>query len=329
MVVVLLGQMVLSAGAFVNAFWVMIIGRVIMGLGNGLTTTLVFSYETILFKEDVSFAMAIGFTFSRLGATLAISFSQTIYDWLALFVTVQNYRLGLVLSVGNMCMIGTVLCVITLISLDRKRERCVQKGRKVQKKNTPVNIQDFKDFSLNYWLVFLSLSLFYGAVFSFVSNGQLLFVSKFGLTVNEASVANSLIYLGTIFVNPIVGKLVSIYGFHIQWCIAGIMLKVLYLLILYSATDVLNFIPYAIGFINAVGYSCFAVAIWPIVPRIVKEHQLNTAYGILNCSWIGPIVSMSAGAIIDHIGYLMQGIYYLTLFCVSCISLLALLSRMG
>ncbi len=322
--VVLLGQIVMSAGAFVDVFWVMIIGRTTMGFGNGLLTTVIFSYQTILFRHNLSLVMSIGFTCSRLGATLAISFSQTIYDWLA-FVTLQNYRLGLVLSLGNISMLGSIVCVILLILLDKKQEGEDPQLVDETQRNC-INIQDLKDFSLNFWLVFLSLSLFYGVIFSFVSNGQLLFVSKFGLTVNEANIANSIIYFVTIFFNPVVGKLINVYGFHLLWCFVGIILKILFLLIVFvTSKPAFMFLPYLMGIINGLGYSCFVIGIWPIVPRIVKKHQLNTAYGILNCSWIGPVVSVSAGAIIDHVGYLMQGIFYLILLFVSCSSLLGLM----
>ena len=316
----LLGQILLTVGASINTFWVMIIGRLFVGIGDGLEINLLFICKTIWFKDDLTIALAFGFTCSRLGSTLAIALPQTIYD--SLEITNRNFRLGLVISVGCILMIVALFSSIILVVIDERGE----KKRLVVKpqKKTKINFNDFKDFSLVYWSLFLSLSLYYGATFSFVANGQVLFISKYGLSITEASIANTIIYFGVVLINPFIGLLINTSQYHILWCIAGIMLSIgSNLLIL--CTSLMKSIPFIVGCINAVSYSFFTIAIWPIIPRIVQHHQLNTAYGIINCAWVSPIIYTLTGIIIDHIGYTYQAVYYIALYAVGLIFLLIIM----
>ncbi len=318
----LLGQILLTVGASVDTFWVMIIGRSFLGIADGLQVNLLFSCKTIWFKDDLTIALAVGFACTSFGATTVIVLSQIIYD--SLEITNRNFRLGLVISVGCILMIVALFSSIILVVIDEKGEK-KELVVKPQKK-TKINFNDFKDFSLAYWSLFLSLSLYYGATDSFVANGQVLFISKYGLSITEASIANTIIYFGVVLINPFIGLLINTSQYHILWCIAGIMLSIgSNLLVL--CTSLMKPIPFIVGCINAVSFSLFITAIWPIVPRIVQHHQLNTAYGIINCTWVSPLLFLLTGAIIDYIGYTFQVTFYIALHAIGIVFLLILLVK--
>ena len=319
----LLGQIAVATGAIMDIFWVMILARLLVGIADGIDINLLLTCKSTWFKEDLTIAMSIGYMWSRLGATMALTVSQPIYDSLDIIAN-QNVRLGLVISVGSILMTFALLGSIILVVMDEIGEK---RGLVVKpKKKLKINFSDFKSFSVLFWAVFVPQALFYSFATNFVANGQLLYISKYNLSTNEAIVANAILYFGVVLINPFIGLLINTSQYHILWCIAGFVLSIgSNLLIL--CTSLMKPIPFIVGCINAVSYSFFTTAIWPIIPRIVEHHQLNTAYGIINCTWFSPVTALVVGIIIDNIGYIFQAIFYISLCTIGILSLLIMLVK--
>ncbi|GFS67913.1 major facilitator superfamily domain-containing protein 1 [Nephila pilipes] len=77
-------------------------------------------------------------------------------------------------------------------------------------------------------------------------------------------------------------------------------------------------------------YSLLACGLWPMVALEVPEHQLGTAYGIMqSVQNLGlAVVSIAAGAIVDYKGYVFLEIFfiYFVILSVICIILLFVLN---
>lgn len=65
------------------------------------------------------------------------------------------------------------------------------------------------------------------------------------------------------------------------------------------------------------GYSLLACALWPMVALVIPEHQLGTAYGIMQSLQnlgLGCVV-LIAGYIADSYGYIVLEIFFFTWLC--------------
>jgi MFS family permease len=77
------------------------------------------------------------------------------------------------------------------------------------------------------------------------------------------------------------------------------------------------FIPYLAMVGMGLAYSILACALWPLVAFIVPEHQLGTAYGIMqSVQNLGlAIVPIVVGLIIDNVGYLILEVFFCVCLC--------------
>lgn len=66
-----------------------------------------------------------------------------------------------------------------------------------------------------------------------------------------------------------------------------------------------------------IGYSVLACALWPMVAMVIPEHQLGTAYGVMQAVQnLGlAVVPLIAGAINDHGGFIMSEVFFLICMC--------------
>jgi MFS family permease len=81
------------------------------------------------------------------------------------------------------------------------------------------------------------------------------------------------------------------------------------------------FIPYLAMVGMGLAYSILACALWPLVAFIVPEHQLGTAYGIMqSVQNLGlAIVPIVVGLIIDKVGYLILEVFFCVCLCCALI----------
>ncbi|CAG2113019.1 unnamed protein product, partial [Medioppia subpectinata] len=66
-----------------------------------------------------------------------------------------------------------------------------------------------------------------------------------------------------------------------------------------------------------IGYSVLACALWPMVALIIPEHQLGTAYGVMqSVQNLGlACIVLLAGYIVDEKGYIVLEIFFLCWLC--------------
>ena len=318
----LLGEIIFVVGAFVDSFFVMLIGRFILGSGIELLLNVIHAYQAIWFLgKEISFAMSLGTSTCRLGGAIGLIVPQLIYDGFH-FISSPNYRLGVTLMLGVLAMILSLICCVMIILLDERGAKLLEREQLQIKK---ITLQDIKDFSISFWLIAVVSSIYYPVIFSFTGIGQLFFVNKYRLSIIEASVANSLIFAAVIFLIPLIGILVDIFGYNLAWAQFGVVTGIVCHL-MYATSTGESYIPYLIGILYSVSYSFFSIAVWPIPALIVQEHQLVTAYSFAKSSYsIGyTVISFITGIIIDYAGYFFMSIYYLLLLYIVFIILIIL-----
>ncbi|CAB4033514.1 major facilitator superfamily domain-containing 1-like [Paramuricea clavata] len=77
--------------------------------------------------------------------------------------------------------------------------------------------------------------------------------------------------------------------------------------------------PYVPMVVMGLSYSIVACALWPLVALVVPEHQLGTAYGIMqSIQNLGlALINMAAGAIVDAKGYLFLEMFFCAWLCLA------------
>ena len=76
-----IGQLMVSFGAYVDSFYVVLFGRIVIGCGIGTKTSIVCSYFVKWFHgKEITFIMSINRCCSRLAATMALFSPMLIYN---------------------------------------------------------------------------------------------------------------------------------------------------------------------------------------------------------------------------------------------------------
>ena len=318
----LLGEIIFVVGAFVDNFLVMLTGRFILGSGIGTLLNVINAYQATWFLgKEISFAMSLGTSTCRLAGAIGLIVPQVIYDSFH-FISNPNYRLGASLMVGVLAMILSLICCVMIILLGKRGAKLLEREQLQIKK---ITLRDIKDFSISFWLIALAITIYYPVVFSFTGIGQLFIINKYRLSIIEASVANSLIFAAVIFLTPLIGILVDIFGYNLAWAQIGAVTGIVCHL-MYATSTGESYIPYLIGILYSVSFSFFGISMWPVPALIVQEHQLVTAYSFAKSSYsIGyTVISIITGIIIDYAGYFFMHIYYLLLLYILSIVIIIL-----
>ena len=129
----------------------------------------------------------------------------------------------------------------------------------------------------------------------------------------EANAIVSATYFIAAGLCPLLGFLVDYTGRNILW----ILLASIITLLSHSILTFTFINPWVAMVLMGAGYSALACALWPMVSLIVAEHQLGTAYGIMqSIQNLGlSVIAIAAGAIVDTKGYIVVEVFYLGWVC--------------
>ena len=314
-VTAILGKAIFTLGAFMDSFYVLVVGRFIMGCGIGSLMSCLNVFLYLWFKnKEVVFAMSVVLCTCRLGASLGLVLPQMLYENISLnqLSSANQFKLGLTFLVGFIFLLSSIIVSIAIILLDI---RGAAKLNREPFKRRQFDSKDLKDFSLKFWLVIIAFAMFYGVLFVFVANGQLFFMSKFGFDTKHANIADFLVFAAPILVNPVIGFLVDKIGFNVIWGLTGTILCMLshFLFNIVNAEQMI--LPFLIAVLFSIGYSFYGTSIYVMPSFIVQEHQITTAYGIYNTLYclMFTCISFGCGTIVDYAGYMWAEIYFFLL----------------
>ncbi len=292
-----------------NQVWIMMIGRLLFGVG--LETTAVLVNKTVVrwFKGyELALAMGVSVGFGRLGSTFATMFSVDIGGGL---ISPAFY------FAATLVLVGFVTYMAHLI-YDTKLSRDL--GEEQSGEEDKFHFSDLLNLAKNRSFVFITLLCvaFYSAVFPFMQYAPDLLVNKFGFSLdldlsggsfseklarwftNGPKVAG-LIPLGTLFFTPIFGAIVDRKGRAASLMILGSVL----LIFAHLALSVFNSV--SIGYLGllalGVAFSLVPAAMWPSVAKIVPESRLGTAYAVMFTiqNWGLSVFFRGIGTVVDWV----------------------------
>lgn len=318
---VVIGQLIFAFGGILNAFWLMVIGRFVFGIGGESLAVAQNNYAVLWFKgKELNMVFGLQLSFARVGSTVNFMVMEPIYGW------VNNYYkgymcTGITLLLAGLTTVMSLASAVLLAWLDKRAEKALNR-RNNQQNSEVIRLSDVKDFPLNFWMISIVCVAYYVAVFPFIALGKMFFIRKFGFDPDSANKVNSIVYFISAVAAPILGLLVDKTGKNIFWVFLSILISI-------GSHGLLAFTfvnPYVGMCILGLAYSMLASALWPMVALVIPEYQLGTAYGIMqSVQNLGlAVVTTLAGLIVDSGGYLLLEVFFLAWLCVSLIAIVVI-----
>ncbi|XP_028418530.1 major facilitator superfamily domain-containing protein 1-like, partial [Dendronephthya gigantea] len=311
---VLAGQIVFAIGAYIGSYPVMESGRFIFGLGGENLAVAQNTYSVSWFKgKELNLVFGLQLSISRVGSTVNLNVMRPIYNMFSERFGIGHVTLGWTLFVGVLFCLLSLLAALILAFFDRRAERILKRGE--SKTGEVIRLSDIKDFPLTLWLIFFICVAYYVAVFPFVSLGVLFFEYKYDVTPATASILNSIMFFISAGASPVFGFLVDKFGRNVSWILLGVSMTLgchVYMAFTF-------FSPIVSMVFMGLSYSIVACALWPLVALVVPEHQLGTAYGLMqSIQNLGlALINMAAGAIVDAKGYLFLEVFFCAWLCIA------------
>lgn len=330
MFISLIGQLGFSLGGYFDSFILMVVSRFVIGVGSQMALVITDAFAARWFKGK---SIALMFTLigisCRLGGVVSIYSNIVIYDFFA-FTGDKHTQLGWTLMVSFFVLLIATILTFILVTLDKRGDKYLKKDttrkdtsfKKSPRKSFRIQCHEwFKTFNLQFWMFCMMFLTFYASIFPFVTTSQLFFVSKFGLSPEQANTAVIISY-GIPLISPIIGILMDRTGGYVCWALLGGLNLLFGAHLLFGLSSSQFFIPFIGNTIIGLSYICFNTAIRVVPAILINEKHLVTAYGLLE---IFGSIGYSAnnvivGALIDNYGYFAQEIYLLCFILVGVFS---------
>lgn len=314
---VLLGQVLFAMGALTKAYWLMLVGRFVFGIGGESLCVAQNNYAVIWFKgKELNMVFGLQLSFARVGSTVNFNVMKPIYNMFSKLVSPGYRVLGLSLMVGvGMCAFSLV-CAIVLAVLDRRAEKLT--NRKTFSTEEKITLSDVKKFPITIYMLFIVCAAYYVAVFIFIGVGTVFFTNKYQFSDSEANAVDGIVYILSAAFSPIFGLLIDRVGKNVFWVIAAVAITLGCHSLL--AFTFLN--PWIPMVIMGMGYSMLACALWPMVAFALPEQQLGTAYGFMQAIQnLGlAVINLVAGKILDEKGYFVLLVFFIACLCLALLS---------
>lgn len=274
MAILLIGQLVFAAGALIDAFYLMVIGRFIFGVGAESLAVAQNNYAVLWFKgKELNMVFGLQLSFARIGSTVNFMIMEPLYTYVNQFY--KGYEcIGVVLLIASLTCVLSMICAIILGWMDKRAQRILHR---VDNPNGEVaKLSDITTFRITFWMVSVICVAYYVAIFPFIALGKVFFIKRFHFDSDAANKINSIIYIIAAVASPAFGIIIDKTGKNVFWVFISVITTI-------GAHTVLGFTelnPYFAMVTIGVAYSMLASSLWPLVALIVPEYQLGSAYGM-------------------------------------------------
>ncbi|XP_035233242.1 major facilitator superfamily domain-containing protein 1-like [Stegodyphus dumicola] len=305
--IILVGQLVFALGAMIDKFWLMELGRFIFGIGGESLAVAQNTYAVSWFKgKELNMVFGIQLSFARVGSAVNFNVTPTVYSKMSQYF--YGYEvLGITLFIVSLTCVLSLVASLIMGFYDWRAEKILNKA--AGQTGEVVQFRDIKDFPASFWLITLICVAYYAAIFPFIALGSVFFSRKYDMDQSEANLLDSIVYYISAVASPLLGLLVDKTGRNLTWVFVAVFLT-LFCHVALGFTFITPWIPMVL---MGVTYSLLACGLWPMVALEVPEHQLGTAYGIMqSVQNLGlAVVAIAAGAIVDYKGYIFLEIFFI------------------
>ncbi|KPI88302.1 hypothetical protein ABL78_2601 [Leptomonas seymouri] len=296
---ILCGSVLFFIGVRHTMYWMLIVGRVVFGLGGESLSVSQSAFVARWFKGRRGMALAFGITisFSRVGSSFNFLFSPVVAKkW-----GVEAAAIG---GTGA-CFISVCACGV-LVLADRYAERTgyialrteEEDAAEIEEDTNAMRLVDVARMPFSYWLLCAVCVFCYTSIFPFMGVGKNFFEVKYGYSGDAAARYLSFYQITSAVASPVIGLVVDAVGRNTYWlilacsCFASIH-------VVFMAT----MIPAPVLMVLMGAFYSFLVSgLWPSIPWAVPDNVVGVAYGAMTSIQNIGLASfpMFVGAILDH-----------------------------
>ena len=283
----IVGQAFFTFGGYIEGsqgYTLALFGRAIFGVGNESLNIVQSVFANKWFKgKELAFVLALGMSVGRLGSTS---------NNLLMPIIAENSNLGTALLLGLSLIIIWYIFGLILIKFENEAQR--REIPVVLELNERVNFSLLKKFPLSFWMITLSSISIYSAIFPFTNVSNSLFIHKYDLTLKIASRLTSSIFIIAAVLWSLFGLLIDKIGYRVSFVtFSSILLCFAHFLLIAMPSCEECYEGLLPLILIGISYSIYAAALWPMIPIVVKEEYLGTAFGVAiaiqNAGWgFGP-----------------------------------------
>lgn len=170
MFILMIGQLVFAMGGILDAFWLMIFGRFIFGIGAESLAVAQNNYAVLWFKgKELNMVFGLQLSFARVGSTVNFLVMEPIYKYVNQWYTGH-------MCIGVVLLIAVITCLVSFISalllgwMDQRAQRILQ--RNDNPGGEVARLSDVKTFKISFWMVSVICVAYYVAIFPFIALGK-------------------------------------------------------------------------------------------------------------------------------------------------------------
>eukprot|EP00408_Alexandrium_pacificum_P000211 CAMPEP_0171155298 /NCGR_PEP_ID=MMETSP0790-20130122/820_1 /TAXON_ID=2925 /ORGANISM="Alexandrium catenella, Strain OF101" /LENGTH=453 /DNA_ID=CAMNT_0011619497 /DNA_START=32 /DNA_END=1394 /DNA_ORIENTATION=- len=269
-VCVVLGHALFAIGVGMSSWKLMIIGRVVFGIGG---ESIQVAQNCLLFRwfkgAEVAFALGLNLSVARAGSVL----NDVLSPWAA-----QHWGVAGAMWLGFLLCIGSCLANFSCAAIDKwegARRHLPEAGEE------KVYASDILRMNRSFWLLVGLCVTMYCSILPFNNVASAFFVetwySHLPLAEAQQRAGNvmSLIFLVSAFGTPPFGGLVDFIGF-----LADTLLDAQLGAVVVTYAFIFAMPPPVSTLCLGIVYTVFAGALWPAFTLAVPQAQLGTAYGV-------------------------------------------------
>lgn len=296
---ILMGSVLFYVGVHHTMYWLLIVGRIVFGLGGESLSVSQSAFVARWFKGRRGMALAFGITisFSRVGSSFNFLFSPVIANrWGVEAATLAG---------TGACLISVCACGV-LVLADRYAERTgyltpiteEEGAAEVEADANAMKLTDIVRMPFAYWLLCIVCVFCYTSIFPFMGVGKNFFEVKYGYSGDTAARYLSFYQITSAVASPVIGLVVDAVGRNTYWlilaCACFASIHVVFMATMLPA-------PLLMVLMGAF-YSFLVSGLWPSIPWAVPDNVVGVAYGAMTSIQNIGLASfpMLAGAILDH-----------------------------
>jgi MFS family permease len=288
-VLVMVGAIVVFVGILLTEYSLLIVGRVIFGLGGESLNCAQMAAVARWFRgRGMALAISLTIAFSRVGASLGFLISP---------------KLAADSGVTAAAFAGIVACAFSVatcafvVALDVFAARRALLPPESLDANTVLRLRDAFKFPLPYWVMCIICVGVYCSIYPFIGVAKNFFIVRYDIDTATATSYLSYYQIMCAVGLPIFGFILETVGRFTFWLVAaGVGFVAFHVAFLLASPP-----PLLMMFVLAFTY-CFCVpAFWPAVPVVVPPALIGLAYGVMMALQNTglAIVPLISGAILD------------------------------
>lgn len=170
MFILMIGQLVFAFGTSSNAFYTMLLGRFIFGIGAESLAVAQNNYAVLWFRgKELNMVFGLQLSFARFGSTVNFLVMEPVYKYVKQFYSGPQI-------LGNVLFIAAGTCVMSFASalilgwMDKRAEKVLRRNDSGD--GEIPRLSDVTTFKTSFWMVTVICVAYYVAIFPFIALGK-------------------------------------------------------------------------------------------------------------------------------------------------------------